>query len=348
MRGRLGWTSLVIAGATLGVATGASAATRTCVPPGSQLSEELTNGRSPQGGPETTEALESASYRVSRCDSARRLVKSMTVGYVDVPGVTPGFIPLSTTTPTANGGWRTTSFQYADLTTDPAALAGWNGAEGDALRAAVVPATPGTELVAPGEPLARAGIGACDDSRFLLWPGVWGGSRYGYRTKNGTFPNGNTTREAITRAHHNWDDTDNDCGFSDVTPLFSDWLGTTTTGYHTTADGVSTVDFGDMSNVGGSDSANVGITSVWTAAGGLFSETDQRYNSAKAWSTAGAAGAYDVENIATHETGHSIGVQGDYTSASHAELTMYASARTQETKKRSLGRGDVLAMRAKY
>jgi len=185
-------------------------------------------------------------------------------------------------------------------------------------------------------------------TRYLLWAGRWAGSRYGYRTKNSTFPSGNTTREAITRAHHNWDDTDNDCGFNDITALYSDWLGTTSTGFHTTSDGVSTVDFGDMSNVGGSDSANVGLTSLWTSANGLYLETDQRYNSAKSWSTAGAAGAYDVENIATHETGHSIGIQGDYTAASHSQLTMYGSASPRETKKRSLGRGDVLAMRAKY
>ena len=104
-----------------------------------------------------------------------------------------------------------------------------------------------------------------------------------------------------------------------------------------------------MSNVGGSDSANVGITSLWTSANGLYLETDQRYNSAKSWSTAGAAGAYDVENIATHETGHSIGIQGDYTSASHSQLTMYAirEAAARPRSGRSAA-GTRLAMRAKY
>ena len=323
MCGRLGWISLASAGATLVVATGASAAAPAC-----------------QG----TEVLDSTSYRVSRCDAAGRLVKRMTVGYVSVPGATRGWIPLSTTTPTADGGSKTTSFQYADFATDRAALVGWNGAEGAALRASVMPAAPGTVLRA-ADTVARA---ACSDSRYLLWPGRWSGSRYGYRTKNGTFPNGNTTRQAITRAHHNWDNTDNTCGFADITPLYSDWVGTTSTGFHTTRDGVSVVDFGDMSNVGGSDSANVAITSLWTNAANQYVETDQRYNSAKSWSTAGAAGAYDVENIATHETGHSIGIQGDHTAASHKELTMYASASPRETKKRTLGRGDVLALRAKY
>ena len=57
---------------------------------------------------------------------------------------------------------------------------------------------------------------------------------------------------------------------------------------------------------------------------------------------------YDVYNVATHESGHSIGVDGDYEADTHGNLTMYCCAYHGETKDRSLARGDILGMRDLY
>lgn len=57
--------------------------------------------------------------------------------------------------------------------------------------------------------------------------------------------------------------------------------------------------------------------------------------------------AFDVQNIATHEIGHALGL-GDLYDTIYSELTMYGYGRKGETKKRSLENGDVLGMQVLY
>jgi hypothetical protein len=56
---------------------------------------------------------------------------------------------------------------------------------------------------------------------------------------------------------------------------------------------------------------------------------------------------YDVRNIATHETGHAFGLADLYESSA-ADLTMYGYSSRGQTKKISLGYGDILGIRALY
>ena len=74
-------------------------------------------------------------------------------------------------------------------------------------------------------------------------------------------------------------------------------------------------------------------------------ETDQRYNENFTFSNVGASGAYDYESISAHETGHSIGL--DHANSSSA-LTMYFQIASGTTHARSLAKGDVLGLRARY
>jgi len=58
------------------------------------------------------------------------------------------------------------------------------------------------------------------------------------------------------------------------------------------------------------------------------------------WSDNGAANRYDVQNIATHEIGHSVGLDDLY-GGGDTEKTMYGHASTGETTKSSLHSDDV-------
>jgi hypothetical protein len=57
--------------------------------------------------------------------------------------------------------------------------------------------------------------------------------------------------------------------------------------------------------------------------------------------------AYDIQNIGTHEAGHTLCL-GDLYSAAARELTMYGYGARGETKKRNLGYGDIQGIRFIY
>jgi len=57
--------------------------------------------------------------------------------------------------------------------------------------------------------------------------------------------------------------------------------------------------------------------------------------------------AYDIQNIGTHEAGHTLCL-GDLYSKAAQELTMYGYGARGETKKRSLGYGDIHGVRFIY
>lgn len=94
----------------------------------------------------------------------------------------------------------------------------------------------------------------------------------------------------------------------------------------------------------------IAVTTTWySLSSGVAVESDARYNTYYAWSTDGSAGAMDVQNIATHELGHTFGL--DHPKGSPAKiscLTMYAYGDFGETRKRTLGDGDLLGLRKKY
>lgn len=80
-----------------------------------------------------------------------------------------------------------------------------------------------------------------------------------------------------------------------------------------------------------------------------IAETDMEFDNTKLWSAqaSGVAGRFDVQNIGTHEAGHTIGV-GDLYDLEDSEQTMYGYAGTGETKKRTLAWGDRAGIHALY
>lgn len=110
-------------------------------------------------------------------------------------------------------------------------------------------------------------------------------------------------------------------------------------------DGSNVVSFANLSS---SCSGCLAVTTYWYYLGTRqLAEFDITMNTAYAWSTTGAADRYDVQNVVTHEAGHTL-VLGDLYKAGDAALTMYGYAGAGETAKRDLGAGDVLGLRKAY
>lgn len=107
--------------------------------------------------------------------------------------------------------------------------------------------------------------------------------------------------------------------------------------------GTSTKDI-TVSNMGAGAPLAV-TTTVHTAT--TISDSDLNFNSYHSWSTTGAAGKYDVQNVSTHEFGHFL-LLGDLYTASDSEKTMYYNAATGETKKRTLHSDDTNGINAIY
>ena len=97
----------------------------------------------------------------------------------------------------------------------------------------------------------------------------------------------------------------------------------------------------------------IGVTIVWGIFGGPppfreLVEWDQIYDDVDFdWSASGEAGKMDFKNIATHELGHSVGLDDLYNSKC-SEQTMYGYAINGETKKRSLEAGDITGIQTLY
>lgn len=113
-------------------------------------------------------------------------------------------------------------------------------------------------------------------------------------------------------------------------------------------DGQNEVYFGDIAQSG-----VIAINITWGIFGGPPSqreliEWDQVYDDVDfSWSDSGQPGKMDFENIATHELGHTMGLDDLYESGC-SEVTMYGYANYGETKKRTLEAGDILGIQKLY
>lgn len=105
----------------------------------------------------------------------------------------------------------------------------------------------------------------------------------------------------------------------------------------------------------GIKSGALAITYAWYyTSTGQLAEADTVFNRNYQWTLTayngtndcgGTIGAYDVQNIATHEFGHWIGLDDLYDSQDK-DLTMYGYGQPTELKKNTLGNGDILGVNA--
>jgi hypothetical protein len=136
--------------------------------------------------------------------------------------------------------------------------------------------------------------------------------------------------------------------FGAIASGFTAWDATTSTSLYGSIiealDGQNTVSWAAIDGPGGI----IGATYYWYyTATKEMAEFDIVLDSSDPWSLAGASDAFDVQNIATHEAGHTLVLQ-DLRSPRDGALTMHAYTWKGDTGKRTLGTGDILGVKAIY
>lgn len=206
-------------------------------------------------------------------------------------------------------------------------------------------------------------LGACEDTSYNLL-GTKMDDGEGFRINTSSFPNymnEPNTVDAIIEGMKAWPQVDNSCGMTDDVTRGIDYLGTTT--YGTTGllygqcnstsgshDTFSVIGFGDLPAgvFGATCRYGVQTSSGWQIVGG-----DIRLNEGKPWTNspdATGCDSFDVESVIAHEAGHWWGFAHV---SENTKLTMVKEINDLSefrcsTWMRSLGKGDVLGMRARY
>jgi hypothetical protein len=201
-----------------------------------------------------------------------------------------------------------------------------------------------------------------DTGEFIVVGGVWGKislddnndfvtsnsySYSGYHWEDTSLPVGyfinqfgtnDTTGEfaAIQNSFQTWEDDQE--SYMDYT-----YLGTTS---HTGGqkDGFNVVSWGNIDGSGGTLAQCI----IWyVLSTQIIIETDIVFDDSENWSTTGTSNRYDIQNIGTHEVGHTL-MLDDLYNPSDSEETMYGYGGIGETKKRTLNAGDIAGIRHIY
>jgi hypothetical protein len=163
--------------------------------------------------------------------------------------------------------------------------------------------------------------------------------------------NAASAKSAIVASLNHVKNVTNNCGYSDTVDAVSEYQSDVTNRANFTSTGCGTRDGQSVWDFGGKiNSEKVAATCQWIADGDLL-EADTRFNTdVFNFTTDGTSVAcsekYDVQSIATHESGHIFGL-ADLPDG-HDNLTMYHKASQCSIKRRSLGAGDVLGMQSLY
>ena len=206
---------------------------------------------------------------------------------------------------------------------------------------------------------------ACTDRQYKLLGYTWGSTGFDYRFNPSNIPDWEPltldyVTSQIVAGAHNVAQERNDCGRPDHISAHTNYLGHTSKHPNLGAndlcgnpDGESVVGFGTFD-----DDSILAATCTWSVFGVPYLiayESDVRVSSDQVWlwqdnqECQPLAGEYyySLEAVLTHERGHTFGLD-DLVSPSHHNLTMYGSSNPCETRKRTLGLGDMLGLEALY
>src|SRR5690606_3933720 len=200
----------------------------------------------------------------------------------------------------------------------------------------------------------RAAADPCRDGTYRLQASSWPrGATIAWRYHPGS---GRLPMTGIARGVSNMVNARTDCGGSSFTPppaVDARYAGRSASRPNVTAqaacgtrDRVNTFGWLAMTGTGGSVLA---ATCIWYK-GGTTLETDMALQEqGKRWWTGGScpSGSYSAEAVATHETGHVLGLD-HVAGASHSELTMAPSVAACDDGPATLGTGGYNGLIALY
>lgn len=155
----------------------------------------------------------------------------------------------------------------------------------------------------------------------------WDTTIVGYRINPSGGPSGSIA--AIQASMQTWSDVS--------TSTFSfTYDGETTSSDHGIMDFTNVITFGEMS-----DPNVLAENAFWFfSSSGEMIDSDIMFNTNQPWDTTGTSDAFDVQNVNTHELGHSLSLD-HVDGPSDTEKTMYPYASLGETKKRDLDQDDI-------
>lgn len=106
---------------------------------------------------------------------------------------------------------------------------------------------------------------------------------------------------------------------------------------------VNELSYKDLVATYGSSYANtLAVTTTWSSTStGQISKATIEINNSWPWNVTGDAGGPDVQNVLTHEFGHWMRLLDIYSPSTCSEVTMWGSAASGETKKRTLEQPDL-------
>jgi hypothetical protein len=207
---------------------------------------------------------------------------------------------------------------------------------------------------APSAPAGPNGRTApCSDNAYDLNPDSWH-STYAWYFKASTAPgeiSESTATSGLRAAVENIAQADNDCGLGDNVSAKQRYKGTTTNSPNISkssscqsSDDQNVVGFGNLA------SSDLAFTCWWTS-GNTTVESDLKLNKTEySWVVnigAKCKTKYSVEAVATHEFGHTYGL--DHVSeALHGTLTMSPVILPCQSSEKSLGLGDIRGLEAQY
>jgi hypothetical protein len=353
------WTVAAALGLLAGVAgVPATALAEPCATPDSEA-EQVVRTPKPQGY-DVTEVYGEGVYRVSRCDQQGDLIEGQTVAPIMEPDGDVALVVSTYSSPAGDG-----SVLYGDPL-DPAWRRAW-AQSGDEVKAEVLDPPRGVDVDVPDDLprpqrggvfglIGLAGRAAqandrCRNGAFVRYGATarWAGRSYTYKINRRSFGGNAATRRSIVNGHKAWDHTRNDCGFRDQPNFTSGYAGLTVRTARSRADGRNVIDRGEIANIARCGNSKVVLACSWVQPGqetGPYTENDQRYDDDYTFTNRGiVGGAYDYWHVASHESGHSLGL--DHSTGSQW-LTMYPQVLQSSTFWRTLALGDVLGMRNIY
>ena len=175
-----------------------------------------------------------------------------------------------------------------------------------------------------------------DNTYYELWGGYLPGTLEYYINPNVSLTTEGGPIIAVNAAAEAWDD-------EVITAELFNYVGTTAKNWYA-EDGQNTISW-----VKFLPRDYIAIAVMWYDQDMVIWEVDIVFNTFHNWgiNPTKKDRAFDIQNIATHEFGHPVGLDDVYDDI-YSELTMYGYSKTGETKKCSLEEGDIAGAQSLY